>query len=249
MENILDRLRAWSPYNRLQVRLTLFILLITAVLLTITVALITRTAQNNMETSADERLQMANYSLQLNTQTWIDLNISALRQLATMPAVVGMDAEQQTQVLAGMQTVYPHMYLISTTNLDGINVARSDANQITDYSDRTWFRGARDGNDLTFQSLIGRTSGEPAIVVSTPIRDENAEIIGTAMFASDLNAVTEEVHSTRIGETGFAYVIDGQNQLISHPDETLTAQLLDYSNEPPVLAARDGQNGACTLHG
>ncbi len=230
--------------GRLQTRISALVLIVAGLLLIATVTLVTLRAQNQMADDANERLRLANRVLTVNTDTWMDSNIHALNELVMQPGIISMDADEQKPILEAMHNVYPHMYLVSTTDLTGFNIARNDAGDLTDYSDRIWVQGALAGNALTYQSLIGRTSGEPALVVSTPIRDAGGEIIGVGMFATDLNAITEEVHASNIGETGYAYIVDADNLVIAHPDETVTAELKDFSDDPPVKFAREGKTGA-----
>ncbi|NIV38223.1 MAG: chemotaxis protein, partial [Anaerolineae bacterium] len=106
-----------------------------------------------------------------------------------------------------------------------------------------WFQGARQGAPLTYQTLTGRTSGEPALVVSMPITDKSGDIVGVGMFASDLSDVSEQVHVSKVGEAGFTYVVDSLNQVVAHPDLAYSSELRDLSAYPPVAALRAGRQG------
>jgi len=48
------------------------------------------------------------------------------------------------------------MYLVSTTDVNGINQARNDDQPLLDYSDRFWFQNARNGAPVTYETLIGK---------------------------------------------------------------------------------------------
>jgi sensor histidine kinase regulating citrate/malate metabolism len=229
--------------GQLQTRLTVLILAIAAPLLIGVTALVIVEARNQMEDDADERLRLMNRTLTTNTNTWLDLNIRALTELTTLPGIISMEADQQKPLLEAMHNAYPHMYLVSTTDLNGMNLARNDAEAPKDYSDRVWYQNARDGAPLTFQTLVGRTTGEPALVVSMPIKNASGEIVGVGMFASDLTDVTREANISRIGDTGFAVIVDTGNQVIAHPNPELTAALVDFTDDPAVKAARGGKNG------
>ena len=45
---------------------------------------------------------------------------------AELPDMPGMNADQHEAVLKAIQSAYPWMYLVFTTDLRGINIARSD---------------------------------------------------------------------------------------------------------------------------
>ncbi len=200
-----------------------------------------------LEQDAAERLQKTNQSLAANLLAWLDLNSRALQQLASLPDIAGMDAGRQEPILKGMAATYPYMYLVSTTDLKGVNVARNDGVAPKDYSDRLWFRAARDGAPLTLELVIGKTSGKPALVMSTPVKDATGKIIGVAMFASELTDVAQQVERQELGNTGAAYVVDAQNQVVAHTDPAFMVKdgnLVNLSSSHSVVALRQGKRGA-----
>ena len=107
----------------------------------------------------------------------------------------------------------------------------------------TWFTAARDGVPITFQTLVGKTTGRPAVVAATPI-SRSGEIAGVAMFAIDLTKVLVDVKAARLGKTGYVYVIDDQNLVVAHPNPVLNDyEMHDLSTEPAVQALRQNVRG------
>ena len=195
------------------------------------------------EAEAKGKLEALNKTLSAELSMWLDFNTKALKQMVSQPGIASMNPDEQKSILKAMATNYPHMYLVSTTDLKGINVSRNDDAALVDYSDRDWFKQAIAGKPLTFQSLIGKTSGKPALVAATPIRDANGQIVGVGMFAANLTDITKQVEASKIGNTGYAYTIDDQNKVIAHPDANFTSKLQDISTYPPVVALRQGKQG------
>ena len=232
-----------GQWGRLQPRLTAVSLAITVPLLIAMLVIVSTQIQATIEENSEEQLEAANQALAGNVEVWLDLNLRSLQQLVSLPDIISMEAEKQKPIVEAMAIAFPHMYLVSTTDLDGINVARNDDVAPKDYSDRPWYLGARAGALLTFQSLIGRTSGEPALVASMPIRNKFREIVGVGMFASDLTDIAEEVLVSKVGETGFAYVVDANNEVLAHPDPAYSAELRDLTASPPIVALRHGERG------
>jgi GAF domain-containing protein len=228
---------------RIQARLTALIMIIMIPLLAGISIFMISLATTRMEEGANTELQGTSRALASTVSTWLELHASALQGLTLQPDIVNMDAEQQRPVLQAMAKSYPYMYLVSTTDLDGLNIARNDTAELTDYSDRNWFRAASVGSPVTYQSLIGRTTGQPALVVSMPIKDASGTIVGVGMFAADLTDLAEETQVSRLGERGFTYIVDANNQALAHPDATYTAELRDMSDYPPIVALRSGQVG------
>jgi PAS domain S-box-containing protein len=217
--------------------------MIAVVVLVAATAFIGTRAATIIERDSDKQLQNANRTLSSIVSVWLESPLSALRNLISLPDIVSMKAGRQKPVLKKMAVAYPYMYLISTIDLTGKNVARSDDETAKDYGDRTYFQQARQGAPVVFESLIGKTSHKPALVVSMPIKNQSNRIIGVGMFATVLDALAEEVQVTRLGKTGYAYLIDRQNRVLAHPDPAYTSSLRDLSAYPPVAALRKGTIG------
>jgi len=227
----------------LRFRLTAMVLLISVVVLMTATAFIGTRAATIIERDSNERLQSANRTLSAIVSVWLESPLSGLRNLVSLPDLISMKAGRQKPLLKKMAVAYPYMYLISTTDLTGKNVARNDDEKPIDYSDRTWYQQARQGAPIAYQSLIGKTSHKPALVVSMPIKNQSNRIVGVGMFATVLDKLAEEVQVTRLGKTGFAYLIDRQNRVLAHPDPAYTGSLRDLSAYPPVAALRKGTIG------
>lgn len=227
----------------LRLRLTALVLAITLSVLLAATAYIGTRAINIIELTSNERLNAANHTLAATVSVWLESPLNAMRNLVSLPDISSMKAERQRPFLQKMSAAYPYMYLISTTDLKGMNVARNDNEQPKDYSDRIWFQKAREGEPVAFESLIGKTIGRPALVVSVPIKNEAGRVVGVGMFAADLAHLAQRVQATQIGKTGVAYVVDRQNRVIAHPDAAYASELLDLSAYPPVAALRKGVLG------
>lgn len=73
---------------------------------------------------------------------WIDKNVRVLQAFSKMPGMTSMDRLGQESILKTIQSEYPWMYLVFTTDTEGLNVARSDGKPLKDYSDRQYYQDA-----------------------------------------------------------------------------------------------------------
>ena len=234
--------------SKIQTRLTALILLITIPLLLGIGASISAQARSRLEANALRDLQQNNETLAMSVDTWLELNTQSIKEMVLLPSITSMDAEQQQPVLQAMAQAHPYMYLVSTTDLAGMNVARNDSGEPTDYSDRAWFQNAQAGSSVTYESLIGKTSGRPALVVSMPIADNAGNIVGVGMFAADLTNLSQETRVRTFGQTGYTYIVDADNHVLAHPDPAFTQnELRDLSEYPAVAAMHQGQTGHLTF--
>ena len=226
----------------LKMRLSILTLIVSVPLLIAITYLITHIAAAQMREDADERLRLLNLKLADTAQMWLDFHTRTLTAVAAHPDVMSMNPARQKPQLDRVARIYNHIYLVATTDLQGRTVARSNGSTSVDYHDRQWFKDARSGW-TAYQSLVGRTGNQPAMVVAMPIRNDDGNIVGVCMFAGFLTELSREVRSMRIGNTGFAYLVDTQNRVIAHPDTVYTAELRDFSNNPAVVALRRGHRG------
>jgi PAS domain S-box-containing protein len=227
----------------LRFRLTLLVLAITVLVLVGTSTLIGNQAADIIERDSIERLHATNRTLSAVASVWVQSPVRALQTLVNLPDIISMKQERQRPLLKKIAAAYPYIYLISTVDLNGINVARNDNEKPRDYSDRLWFQQARAGATVTLQGLIGKTIGKPGLVVSMPIKNDAGRIVGVGMFALRLGNLADQVQGTHVGQTGFAYLVDKQNRVLAHPDPAYVNEFHNLSAYPPVSALRQGKRG------
>lgn len=185
----------------------------------------------------------ANRSMRTNAERmgsqvdeWVDKNLRALQTVASLPTVTTMQREEQTKVLTAVRAAYPWMYLVFTVGPNGSSVARSDDAPASDYSDRQYFKDVMTGGkDVSWETVIGKTSKKPALVMAVPIR-ANGAVVGVMAAAMTVEDISRIVATWKAGETGFAFLVDERGKVIAHPkDEYVLAQrqLKDH----PLIAA------------
>ncbi|MEO1131862.1 MAG: cache and HAMP domain-containing protein [Cyanobacteria bacterium J06639_1] len=152
-----------------------------------------------------------------------------------------MNPEQQIPLLQASELVYEWFTSLFTIDIDGNAVARADGKTLKNYSDRVYFQQVVEGDQLGQQVLIGRTTGKPALCMAVPIVD-NASLAGALTGCSTLDIVSEVVTNTRIGRTGFAFLVDAEGRVIAHGKPAfVNEELQDFSDRPALQANTLGQ--------
>ena len=230
---------------RIASRLTALIFMTTFPVVIAIAILVVSGAQSVIEAQANENLHQHDDGVKNNLTTWLDLHSNALKELATLPDITSMDPVRQKPNLQAMANAFPNLFLVQTTDVNGINVARNDNSQPQDYHDRQWFLGAKSGAPITMQVLISRTNGKPSLNMSTPIKNASGQIVGVASIVSTLDQISTAVDTVKLGQTGYIFIVDNKNQVVAHPDPSFTSgqNLHDFSNYPPVVALRRGSTG------
>ena len=167
---------------------------------------------------ADRQMLMTQTAdfLAAHIDEWLDKNIRVLKTAAIQPQVMAMTPASQTKVLQAIAQEYPWIYLAFTLDREGNNIARSDHGALTDYSDREYFKILKKGRPLSWQTLIGKTSHRPALVLALPIF-RNGIFSGVIAAAMTTESISRSVADWQLGVSGFAYLMDEQNKVIAHP--------------------------------
>ena len=223
----------------LRSRLILLLTVTTVPILVVGVLLVGVQALTVIEFKEVQRLQALNEALAANVQLWLDVNEDALRELSALPAITSMDPAKQAPLLRAMDQVYPHIFLVSTTDLSGNNVARSDGLASEDYSNRFWFNQARSGGGMVFEVVAAdRTRQEPTLVGAMPIQNDVGDVVGVVMFASPLAEISTQVRTRRIGDSGYAYIVNANDDILAHPHSGASENAGERS---PIKTLRAGQ--------
>ncbi|MGD2272269.1 MAG: cache domain-containing protein [Desulfobacterales bacterium] len=198
--------------------------------------------ETNTRIKNDTELLMTLTAQGLGTQVenWIDNNIWVLRSTAKLPAIISMNRSIQEPVLREVQSKYPYMYLVFTVALDGKNVARSDDVPLKDYSDRQYYKDIIKGKKLSWQTLIGKTSKKPALVLSVPIYQQD-NLVGVMAAAMTIDEISKYVANWKKGQTGFAFLIDEKGKVVAHQRKQFVVTQKNLRNHPLIAAFRKGK--------
>jgi len=195
--------------------------------------------ETNERIRADTEALMAQTAQGLGNQVdgWIDNNVSILRTAAKLPEIISMIEERQKPILETIQKQYPWMYLVFTVGPDGMNIARSDDVPLKDYSDREYYKSVMMGKNLSWQTLIGKTSQKPALVLAVPIKsaDQTVGVMAAAMTVDD---ISKNIATWKKGETGYAFLVDEKGYVVSHPDKQYVANRKNLDNHPLIANYR-----------
>ncbi|MFH1982673.1 MAG: cache domain-containing protein [Pseudomonadota bacterium] len=164
---------------------------------------------------------------------WLDKNLSALKAASNIPGIQSMNSQMQEPILKAFQQAYPYMYLVFTLDDQGMNVARNDGKPLTNYADRDYYKEIAAGKDVSWQTLIGKTSKKPALVLAVPIK-QGDRLVGVMAAAMSIDDISKTVAAWRKGSTGYAFLVDETGKVVAHqiPQYVLTQKKL---NDHPLI--------------
>jgi signal transduction histidine kinase len=195
------------------------------------------------EEGAQERLSLFSERVVQQVNDWTQQNLSVLKLAASLPESISMDPRAQKRIVLSVAQQLPWAYLIHTTDLAGMNVARSDDQPPTSYKFRTYYEQVMRGAAYSADIQLGHTYKKPAFMMAVPISDPNGQVRGMLVEAATLDAVSKAVTSANLGGTGFAFLMTPEGRLIANAREPSNLDLKDYSTHPAFAAAKAGNEG------
>lgn len=167
---------------------------------------------------------------------WIEKNKSILHTAAELPQIITMNGEQQRPILKSIQKQHDWMYPVFTIGTDGMNISRSDDVPLKDYSDRQYYKSIMRGKNFSWQTVIGKTSKKPSLVLAVPIKSEN-QIIGIMAAEMTVDDISRDI-AWKQGKTGYAFLVDEKGYVISHPNRQYVAKRKNLNSHPLIANYR-----------
>lgn len=91
-----------------------------------------------------------------------------------------------------------------------------------DARERPWYQAAENSDGYVFtDAYLDMTTNQLAVAVATPIRSSSGEVQGVLSMDLLLDTITQLVNSEKIGESGYAFMMDKSGTLLAYPDEKL----------------------------
>ncbi len=108
------------------------------------------------------------------------------------------------------------------------------------YFETPAFRAAR-GGKVYYGPVTFRNDSEPYMELAVPSGNPTIEV---TVADINLKAIWDVISRIRVGQAGYAYVVDSMGRLVAHPDVSLVLQMRDLSTLPQVKAARESATAA-----
>ncbi|SFX60180.1 methyl-accepting chemotaxis protein [Marinospirillum alkaliphilum] len=182
---------------------------------------------------------------------WLLARQDEMRYLATVDAVVNLDADASAQLMARMTELggfYDTIFLVSPEGrgLAGVSlengrarIMSSDEAYAFNVADRDWFRSAISGRDTFSQPVISRATGNQVSTVAIPVR-QDGRIVAVMRGAVQINTLVDRLAALRRDAGTEIYMIGSNGRAIT-PAASIGNAEVELQTEAAV-AARNRQN-------
>ena len=172
--------------------------------------------------------------------------IRFLKNAVNNENIKSMVPDQQVLILRDIVAQYPDMQLAVISDLAGRQIARWDgkeADHAISYTDREYFNTVlKTGETAISGVIVAKSTQKLGIVIAEPIkRDES--LVGVLIINIELSKLIQRVGDTKVGNMGYAYIVNREGKVIIHPDRGLIDNGADESSLFYIKAAISGQTG------
>jgi len=170
-----------------------------------------------------------------NIVNWSDKNLRTIKILSELEGIKSMRPREQIDILNTAKNNIEWATVLFVTDKEGNAIARPDSHALLNYADRSYFRDVINGEAIGQSVVMGKIFPTPLHCLSVPIK-QVISLVGVLNICSKLIDISNHVTSTKIGKTGFAFLVDDKNKLIAHGsgNRKLIDDLEDFSNHPAI---------------
>lgn len=91
--------------------------------------------------------------------------------------------------------------------------------------DRDYFKGAREGKITIGEPVKSRSTGKPIIGIAAPLLSSGGEFVGAVAAIINIDFLSEKIAAIKLGETGYAYMLNKTGIVIAHPKKEYILEL------------------------
>lgn len=228
--------------RRLTIAVLSLILLITLVITNVGIYLFVFAAEQN---AWQGRQTEAAVSAQINISTFLESSRKALH-IADIVEKAEVGGEKLTEILGGLYLAYDAFdELLLTDSAGQVDASLSEAvyrdspvlNNLFTIPQSNWFVQARSGHTY-LSDLQFSPENKPYLILSIPLEDG-----GVAVGRLRMSGVGDILARNRYGETGSAYLVNSDGQLLAHSDFNRVLENINLNGRPEFTSALQETDG------
>lgn len=204
----------------IQKKISIFIILLIFVTsLMITVLSLWIFYQNTVSQLEEDTQALATaYSLTIKQQ--IQGFQQEMEMAASLEGITNENPAERDAMLAQLAETAGFGYF-ALADSQGITTRDSDIHE------REYFQNALNGSTSMSSPLVNKVDGSVTIMMATPINNggkEQAVLYGGILY----DTFSQVINDIRIGNGGYAFVVDKAGTIVAHPDSELVAEMTNF---------------------
>ncbi|MBN1811476.1 MAG: GAF domain-containing protein [Anaerolineae bacterium] len=179
--------------------------------------------RTQQETIADEQQYIAQDAAN-TVSSFVQEKFSVLEAVAKFGDPSSASQEEQTGILGnllGLEPAFRHLVLLDSQGRElakSTRLSEAAAGNLVDRAGSDLFAQVQQGNRYVGSAYIDDLTSEPLAVMAVPVQDVFGDFQGVLLAEVNLKFMWDLVGRLEVGETGLAYVVDRQGNLIAFGD-------------------------------
>lgn len=211
--------------------------------------------QDIVETAKNDNYTMA-MALSSQVDMYVLSTVDILKTVVSSTNFDAMDEFTKSITLSKIASKNKKIKNLCMTDKDGKVIATtySQRDRGKDYSSEKWFKEAIKGKVYISEAFIDKVTKIPTIIVAHPIENRVGKTTGVIAADLKLDQLYYLIKDIKIGETGFAYIVDNSGIMIAHKEFNAkvvnqydgkqikgVANLLEIGNGSDIYLNSDGK--------
>jgi len=171
----------------------------------------------------------------------MEKHFNTMHTIANQSAIRNFDLENAKKILVETAKVNPDL-IIALADNKGQQVVRSDGDTLISIAERDFYKQSMGGvEEYVSDVLVAKDTGKLIIVISTPVRDMNNNIIGVLQASIGLSQLSDFVTKLSEGDSDI-YVLTRQGTVLAHPNAEYVQSQENFGGLEFVQAGLVGQD-------
>ncbi|MRR10000.1 PAS domain S-box protein, partial [bacterium] len=226
--------------------------LVLIVMLTIQAWLLFNAARDELKHSLSGQLEVLTNQMATELDHKLQVRVTTLEAMAAKFPLAALDrpdeVERHFRGSASLGTLIDDLYLFSPEGVLRVDWPIAAGRRGLDMTERDYIQGAmRGGRTTVSKPILGKATKQPMVVIATPIRNEAGQLVGILGGVVNLqkSRLLEPLHTTKVGQAGYFYLVGPERLTIMHPDRERLLKPVTAPGANPALdrALNEGFEG------
>ena len=159
------------------------------------------------------------------------MRVSVLETMATQFPLDALNSDLEVERYFHAASILPSLiddlYLFSPEGVLRVDWPKVPGRRGLDMVERDYIQGViQTGKTFISRPILGRATKEPIVVIATPILNADGQLTGILGGVVNLkkSRLLEPLSNTRVGQTGYFFLVNSERLLIAHPDPSRVLQ-------------------------
>lgn len=175
--------------------------------------------KNNLMKNVNDFNKSVNSALVERVDSYVKQTMGNIKLAANAVDILAIDSNSQERAMRKLGSLQRNLSEIKLVDKNGVTLFCTDSFQNgVNTSKETWFVETMKNTKYISNSFIDKKTHLPVFYISVPILDQSMKPAGAVCAKVSMSDIQVLCMQTKIGSSGYAYVIDKSGTVLSHKD-------------------------------